>query len=243
MKRIVIVKTGGKIASLDGVAGDYEDWIASGLDRECQTIEVIDAQHIGALPELSEVAAIVITGSASMVTERTTWMERTAVWLRNAVAESIPLLGICFGHQLLAYALGGKVGYNLSGLEVGTVAIRLLDEAQRDPLFEEMPGEFSAQVSHQQSVLRLPPGARLLASSDKDPHQAFAYGDCAWGVQFHPEFDARIIREFIEYYRQRLYDEGASAERLLAEVAESPYSASLLQRFTLLASGEVRACS
>lgn len=242
MKRMVIVKTGGKIASLNGVAGDYEHWIASGLDSEGWTIEVIDVQDDGALPELSETDAAVITGSASMVTEHTAWMERAAAWLRQAVADRIPLLGICFGHQLLAHALGGEVGYNPRGLEVGTVTIRLLEGARRDPLFKGMPGAFQAQVSHQQSVLRLPAGAHLLASSDKDPHQAFAYGDCAWGVQFHPEFDARIIREFIEYYRQQLHEGGASVERLLAEVVESPSSAALLQRFSLLASVEIRAC-
>lgn len=242
MKSLIIIKTGGKIASLAEVAGDYEDWIAGGLGSAEHAIEVVDIQQGERLPELSRVAAIVITGSASMVTERSGWMEETAGWLRQAVAEQVPLLGICFGHQLLAYALEGDVGYNPRGVEVGTATIRLGAEAQRDPLFMGMPGEFPAQVSHRQSVLRLPAGARLLAASDKDPHQAFAYGVCAWGIQFHPEFDARIIRYFIEHYRQRLHDEGDSAERLLAEVMETTDSASLLQRFALLAAAADKPC-
>lgn len=233
MKRLIIVKTGGKIASLSDVTGDYEDWIAGGLGREKFAMEVIDVQHGEVLPAISEVRAVVITGSASMVTERASWMEQTAAWLREAVAAEVPLLGICFGHQLLAYALGGDVGYNPRGLEVGTATIRLCDEAQNDPLFEGMSGVFAAQVSHRQSVLRLPKGARILAMSDKDPHQAIAYGKFVWGVQFHPEFDAGIIRVFIEYYRERLKDEGDSADRLLAEVTDSPHSASLLSRFAL----------
>ena len=235
MKRLIIIKTGGKIASLANVAGDYEDWIARGLGSENFAIEIIDVQQGGMLPSHSEVQAIVITGSASMVTERTGWMVQTAAWLRQAVAEQVPLLGICFGHQLLAYALEGEGGYNPRGLEVGTTTIRLVEEAMNDPLFKGMPGAFPAQVSHRQSVLHLPPGARKLAASVKDPNQAFAYGKLAWGIQFHPEFDARIIVSFIEHYRQRLQDEGDSAERLLAEVTESPSSASLLQRFALLA--------
>lgn len=237
MKRLIIVKTGGKIASLADVPGDYEDWIASGMKGEKFALETIDIQRGGTLPALSGVCAIVITGSASMVTERTGWMELAAAWLREAVAWKIPLLGICFGHQLLAYALGGDVGYNPQGLEVGTATIRLCDEAQNDRLFKGLPGVFAAQVSHRQSVLRLPKGARILAMSDKDPHQAFAYGKFTWGIQFHPEFDARIVRGFIEHFRQRLEEEGDSAERLLAEVTDSPHSASLLPRFALLVAG------
>lgn len=238
MKPLLIVKTGGKIGALAGVPGDYEDWIAKGLGRVRHNIEVVDVQHGEPLPKITEVAAVIITGSASMVTEHSDWMERTATWLREAVAERIPLLGICFGHQLLAYALEGEVGYNPRGLEVGTTSIRLTPEAHHDPLFKGMPGEFSAQVSHRQSVLRLPAGARLLASSDKDPHQAFVYGACAWGIQFHPEFNVAIIPQFIEHYRRRLHDEGDSAEKLIAEVAESSHSESLLQRFACLAEHE-----
>ena len=237
MKRIVIVKTGGKIASLADVAGDYEDWIADGFGDTGYPVETVDVQQGESLPQPDAVAAVVITGSASMVTERSEWMERTADWLRGVLAEEVPLLGICFGHQLLAYALEGEVGYNPKGVDVGTATIRLTTEAPWDPLFSDMPAEFPAQVSHRQSVLRLPQGARLLAASDKDPNQAFAWGCCAWGIQFHPEFDARIIRYFIEHYRQRLLDEGDSAERLLAEVSESPHSASLLERFARLAAG------
>ena len=241
MKRIVIIKTGGKIPTLADVEGDYEDWIAGGLGEIAYPITVVDVEGGQALPLISEVAAIVITGSASMVTEHTGWMEKSASWIRQAVAQSVPLLGICFGHQLLAYALGGDVGYNPRGLEVGTATIRLTAEARQDPLFNTMPGEFFAQVSHRQSVLCLPTGARLLASSEMDPHQAFSYGASAWGVQFHPEFDACIIRRFIEYYQQRLLEAGDSAQRLLAEVSESPHSASLLRRFARIVVNSARA--
>lgn len=235
MKWFVIVKTGEKIAALADVAGDYEDWIAKGMDITAYPIAVVDVAHGQSLPALSEVAAIVVTGSAAMVTDDSEWMAELALWLRRAVAQQVPLLGICFGHQLLAKALGGDVDYNPRGLEVGTASIHLASQTQADPLFSAMPEAFSAQVSHRQSVLRLPAGARLLASSEKDPHQAFRYGTLAWGVQFHPEFDASIARAFIEHYRRRLQDEGASVEHLLAEVSESPQSASLLKHFARLA--------
>jgi len=234
-KFTLIIKTGEKIPSLAAVSGDYEDWIATGFAEGLPLIVVVDVSQDELLPPIGEVAAVAITGSGAMVTDRTAWIEHTAAWLREAVAGGVPVLGICFGHQLLAYALGGEVGYNPRGVEVGTTTIRLAEMAQEDPLFAGLPPEFAAQVSHRQSVLRLPPDARLLAASDKDPHQAFAVGRCVWGLQFHPEFDEPIIRQFIAYYREQLQQEGDSAERLLAITAASPESAGLLGRFAMLA--------
>lgn len=234
-KYAVIIKTGEKIASLSTTEGDYEDWIASGISRVYVDAIVVDVARGESLPPLAQVAAILITGSGAMVTERTPWMEQSAAWLRSAVAASVPVLGICFGHQLLAYALGGEVGDNPRGLEVGSHTINLTDAGCSDPLFRGFPASFAAQLSHQQSVLRLPEGARLLASSDKDPNQAFAIGECAWGVQFHPEFNKTIVQHFIRYYRDMLHRQGGSADVLLTETVESPESASLLSRFAELA--------
>jgi GMP synthase (glutamine-hydrolysing) len=234
-RRAIIVKAGEKIASLVTTPGDYEDWIAAGIKAALPQVRVIDVVRGETLPPLEEASAVVITGSGAMVTVRAPWMEQSAAWLREAVAAKVPVLGICFGHQLLAHALGGEVGYNTRGVEVGTTTIRLTDTAQTDPLFASLPPAFAAQVSHRQSVLRLPRGARLLARSNKDPHQAFAYDRCAWGLQFHPEFDDAIVRHFIAFYREQLEREGESAERLLSEVADSPESASLLARFAALA--------
>jgi GMP synthase (glutamine-hydrolysing) len=141
------------------------------------------------------------------------------------------VLGICFGHQLLAYALGGKVANNPRGIEVGTVAISLTDTAAQDPLFQSLPQHFMAQLSHTQSVIELPPGARLLASSEMEPNQAFAWGRNAWGIQFHPEFDEEVIPHFIGYYREALAGQALNAEQRLAEVRPTPESTALLRHF------------
>jgi GMP synthase (glutamine-hydrolysing) len=238
-KRAVIIKAGTKIASLASTAGDYEDWISDGFNNTFSAVDTVDVVNGAPLPPLDEVAAIAITGSGAMLTEKAPWMEKAASWLREAVQAGIPVLGICFGHQLLAYSLGGEVGDNPRGLEVGTATIHLTDAAASDPLFGELPLQFPAQLTHMQSVLRLPPGAHHLASSEKDPHQAFSYGRCTWGVQFHPEFDENIIRHFIEYYREQSALEGDCADRLPGETVASPESKSLLRKFALLA----KACS
>jgi GMP synthase (glutamine-hydrolysing) len=172
-----------------------------------------------------------------MVSERAAWSERTAAWLRDALRAELPLLGICYGHQLLAHALGGRVERNPRGREIGTVEVEALPEAREDELLGALPGRFAAQATHVESVLALPEGARRLATSRGDPHQAFAVGRRAWGVQFHPEFDADAIRGYLEARRELLAREGLDAARLLAGVRDDEAGAALLRRFAALALG------
>lgn len=239
MKKTVILKTGSKIDSLELVDGDYEDWIRIGMGLEQEAVTVIDAASAETLPPAEQVDAVVITGSGAMVSDAEDWMQRSALWLRAVVEAGIPVLGICFGHQLLAYALGGRVDYNPRGVEVGTMRITLTAEAANDPLLASLPQSFSAQLSHSQSVVALPPGARLLARSEMEPHQAFAWGNCAWGIQFHPEFDERIIPHFIDYYRSGLEEQGRSVAALKQAVMPTPHSSHLLQHFATI----IRDCS
>lgn len=229
---VAILKTGTKLARLDYVDGDFEDWIMRGMGVEAAQCKVIAVQHGESLPSLDRIGAIVVTGSAAMVTDHGDWIERSAHWLREAVARRMPVLGICFGHQLLAYAMGGVVGDNCNGIEVGTVTVRLQSEAQNDTLFADLPQTLSLHASHRQSVLQLPPAARLLASSDHDPHHAFRIGDCAWGVQFHPEFTAEITRNYVAYYRDREHGNNRSGTSLSTHnCSDTPFGDVVLRRF------------
>jgi len=236
-KPLVILKTGSKIPSLAPVHGDYEDWIAVGMGWSANAARVLDASRVSALPHPDSVAGIAITGSGSMVTEQAEWMLRAADWLAEAVHREVPVLGICFGHQLLAHALGGKVDYNPRGVEVGTVEVTMAEAAAEDPLFSVLPTRLWAQLSHRQSVRELPPGATLLGTSEMEPHQGFAFGGQAWGVQFHPEFDERIIPHFVEYYREILGEESRSVDALKAAVRPAPESRLLLRRFAEIVRG------
>lgn len=237
MKRWLIIKTGEKIAELSGLAGDYEHWIARGLGLDIGAVDIVAVYRGEALPDHEGIKAVVITGSGAMVTDNEGWMVSGAAWLREALTRRLPVLGICFGHQWLAQALGGEVGYNPRGVEVGTVSINITAHAMETPLFKAMPSTFGANVSHRQSVLTLPPGALHLASSRLEPNQAFAYGDYAWGVQFHPEFDDGVIRAFIEHYRPLLEREGKFADELLHRVESTPLGHELLGRFARFAEG------
>ena len=218
MKPLLVVKVGTTLPELRERRGDYERWIEDGLALGGTPLEVASVYQGDPLPDPAQLAGIVITGSSSMVSEREDWSERTAAWLAGSVVAGIPLLGICYGHQLLAHALGGEVGRNPLGREIGTVEIDLR-AAAGDPLLDGLGERCAFNATHVESVLRLPPRAVRLASSDSDPNHAFALeapSRSVWGVQFHPEFDREVIRGYIHARRAILSEEGLAPEALLS---------------------------
>jgi GMP synthase (glutamine-hydrolysing) len=234
MEPFLIVKTGGTYPDMVSRFGDFEDWFIARMDRSAAPIEIVSPFLGQSLPSVASLGGIVITGSHAMVTDRHPWSEKTAGWIKQAVDAQIPVLGICYGHQLLAWALGGVVGDNPAGMEFGTVSIRLNQHGRQDPLFAGLPARLAVHSCHRQSVLQLPVGATALASSDMDPHPAFAIGQRAWGLQFHPEFNTRILRRYIQRFASDLRAQGDDVDRLLAKTRETPYSEALLQRFQRL---------
>ena len=234
-KPVLIVKLNDTLPELARRRGELPDWIAKGLDLPAGMLAVVDPRGGQELPDPSSLAGVVVSGSAAMVTDNHEWSLRTAAWLAGAVAADLPVLGICYGHQLLAHAMGGHVGYNPNGREFGTVEVRLLPEAASDPLLSHLPPAFRAQASHSQSVLRLPPGAVRLATNDHDRHHAFRLGRAVWGVQFHPEFDADIVRAHTLARDAGLRADGLNPQAILAAIEETPQAASVLARFGRIA--------
>jgi GMP synthase (glutamine-hydrolysing) len=175
-----------------------------------------------------------------MVSDKAEWSENAGRWLVKAVRSEVPVLGVCYGHQLLAHALGGEAGYHPNGRETGTHEVELLPEAASDSLFRELPATFPAQLTHRQSVLRLPEGAVLLGRNQFEPHQAFRIGPCAWGVQFHPEFTDAIMSAYLKVQAHDLTREGLDAEALIAGVRPAPDASSLLSRFSRFVQDRIR---
>jgi GMP synthase (glutamine-hydrolysing) len=234
MQQLIIIKTGSTLPSLASKKGDFEDWILAGMKIAKETATVVDVRLGVPLPEYEQVAGIVITGSHAMVTEHQAWSERTARWLPGAVGRGIPILGICYGHQLLAYAMGGEVGDNPNGREYGSVDVCLGAAASEAGLLQGLPASIRVHTGHTQTVLRLPEAARRLAFSRKDCNQAFVIGACAWGVQFHPEFDAEITRAYIHHMWETLQAEGQDPEELLAAAQDADTGSEILSRFAAL---------
>jgi GMP synthase (glutamine-hydrolysing) len=228
MKNLVIIKTGTTHSSILESFGDFEDWIAAGLAHPAISLEVVDAVYERSFPLPAECLGVIVTGSHAMVTENLPWSLRIERWLPSLVEAGTPLLGICYGHQLLGRAMGGEVGYNPLGRELGTVEIGLLPAAAGDPLFSGIPRRFSVHAAHAQSLLRLPPDAELLASGDHDPHHAFRIGNAAWGVQFHPEYSEEIMKADISEGEAAVRSTSVAGE---AEVRNTPYAAQVLVNF------------
>ncbi len=233
---VLIIKTGHTIDSLRTQGEDFEDWFARGLRAQAplDNVEVIVVQgHLQEpLPDLAHISGLIITGSPAYITDLESWNYPIAEYARRAHEAGIPQLGICYGHQLIAWAFGGEVGFHPAGREIGTVPITLEQAAGNDALFSHLPERFKVQASHQQSVLQLPQDALLLGGNAFDPNHCFRIGDFTWCAQFHPEFDARITRAYISERRSDIAAEGLNPEQLLAAVEETPESASLLWRFS-----------
>jgi len=232
LKQITLIKTGGTIPEIKQHYGDFEDWFAAGLGvTDVQQVDVFRNQP---LPALEETAGIVITGSAAMVSHREDWSEETAQWLKQAVDAGLPVLGVCYGHQLLAHALGGKVGPNPNGRQIGTVTTKSLEASMSDPLLGHLPQEYSSQTSHSESVLELPPNAQRLATSPLDDNFAIRFAEKVWGVQYHPEFSAPVMSKYINYRSDALREEGLNPDELLAKITDTEQALSVLRRFSEL---------
>jgi len=226
----LIIETGQPVATMRRHGG-FPHWIrvAAGLPAGEAIVANVEAGE--PLPSRAGFAGVIVTGSGAMVTERRDWSERSAAWLLEAAQAGLPLFGICYGHQLLAHALGGEVGDNPAGREMGTVDVNLQPQAAHDPLFSGLPPRFPAQVTHLQSVLRVPDGATLLATSAQDGCHAFRWGECAWGVQFHPEFSAGHMRGYVQARGDALANEGRCPKHLARQVGAAPHARRVLRRF------------
>src|SRR4051812_7667879 len=192
---IVVIKTGEPVPRVAEKRGQFADLIIGAIGDAFQgEYSVVDVRA-EAPPDPGKDALFVITGSAANVPNREPWMLRTEAWLREVVALGTPTFGICFGHQILAQALGGEVQRNPRGREMGTVPI---ERIEHDPLFEGLPDRFLANVTHVDSVVRLPPGAAVLARSEREDYQAIRFSETCYGVQFHPELDGEVMRAYVE---------------------------------------------
>ena len=234
-KQILILKTGHTIAGLLDAGEDFEDWFidCSGLKEELFITKSLHLEED--LIDLGQIRAIIVTGSPAYITDEASWNFIAANYIKEAHQLGIPILGVCYGHQLLAWTFGGKVDFNANGRSIGTIQINLTELAKRDHLFKVLPERFSVHVSHQQSVVKLPADAVKLASGHSDIVQAFRLGNKTWGVQFHPEFSKRIMQKYIDERRITIEEEGLDPVRLSSQVSDTPRSAYLFRNFCQLA--------
>jgi GMP synthase (glutamine-hydrolysing) len=231
MNPVLIIRTGRAPDIIRARHGDFPHWFRLGTRLHPKQVRVVDVVAGEALPSPRDVSGAIITGSAAMVTEKASWSERTAGWIRNAMDIELPIFGVCYGHQLMAHALGGRVDYLPGGREIGTQPIEVLENIHADPLTLALPASFRAHTTHEQSVLEPPRGSIVLARSARDPHQLLRYGLHAVSAQFHPEFNAEIMRAYVRRKHADMRSEGSDPTRVFAAVAATPFARRLLRQF------------
>ncbi|GAA0713001.1 glutamine amidotransferase [Dokdonella soli] len=234
-RKFLIVQTGSTLPALRARRGDFPDWFRHGLGLQRRHVDVVRVHAGETLPKPETHVGVIVTGSPAMVSERLSWSEETAAWLRGAVDAGLPVLGVCYGHQLLAHALGGRVDYHPAGREVGTVGIERTPDGAQDALLGIAPAKFLAHASHQQSVLELPPGAVTLARSAHDPHHAIRFAPKVWGLQFHPEFSVEIMRGYLRGRSHAANGDCPADCCLQRAYAPAPAARRLLRRFRMIA--------
>jgi GMP synthase-like glutamine amidotransferase len=149
--------------------------------------------------ELDECDAYITTGSTSGVNEAYEWIVRLEQLVRNLAETTIPYVGICFGHQMLAKALGGKVEPTDSGWGVG-IHTSTLSELSLGEI--RLPPEIDLLVSHADQVVELPAGCEVVGHSEFCPVAWMRYGGTMLGIQGHPEFSKAYARALIERRRE-----------------------------------------
>jgi GMP synthase (glutamine-hydrolysing) len=172
------------------------------------------------LPQLTAYDALVVLGGPMGADDdaRHGWLGPVKALVRAAADAGVPTLGICLGHQLVASALGGGVGRNPRGQQVGLLELGWTGAASADPLFGPLATPRRGVQWNDDIVVRLPDGATLLAATGHEEAQVVRFGPAMWGVQLHPEVDEPVLRPWADSDRGSHETRGIDTDGLLREI-------------------------
>ncbi|WP_454643372.1 type 1 glutamine amidotransferase [Bradyrhizobium liaoningense] len=192
MARITIIETGLVPPEHRERHGSFPDMFARMIRAEdpTATVEVVSIPKGDALPDPRKLEAVLITGAAAGVYDELDWMAPLEDFVRQAYTNKTPMVGVCFGHQLIAQALGGTVRKSEKGWGIGRHVYQVLPENG------VIDGDAVAiAASHQDQVVEPPDDALTILSSDFTPHAGLLYANGATlTVQPHPEFDVAFAQ-------------------------------------------------
>ncbi len=221
--RITIIQTGDVPPTLRSEFGPYPPmfermFTAANADFSYDAVRIFDGAPF---PDVADLDAVLITGSAAGVYDNhLTWMEPLRAFIRSAYSERTPMLGICFGHQIMADALGGDVRKSEKGWGLG----RHVYEVKQRPAFVSGDApEFAIACSHQDQVIVPPAEAEVFLGSDFAPNAGLVYRNgAAISLQPHPEFEDPYVLALAELRRGKAPD--ALIDTALASVSRPSQS-------------------
>ncbi|MEM6534025.1 MAG: type 1 glutamine amidotransferase, partial [Pseudomonadota bacterium] len=234
MPTLTIIETGKMPAPIRGDWPDYPGMFEALLaphtgDMQFETIALCEGE---ALPDPQSLDAILVTGAAAGVYEDHPWMNPLMDFIRWAGAAQTPQIGICFGHQAIAQALGGQVRQSNKGWGIG----------RHEYTLHTRPGwmngyaadTFALGVSHKDQVEVLPPAAEIIASSAFTPYAALAYPAAnAISFQGHPEFSPGAMKALYSVRKGTVFPEDMveAAEQSLAAPIDNDLVGQWMARF------------
>ncbi len=200
--KLGILKADSVMPPLLAKHGDYPGMIESVLDRAAKQFDfplsfsTYDVEQGNYPARMDECDGYVVTGSKKSVYDDEAWIRDLGAYLQALDTARARVVGICFGHQLIAHYMGGRVESAELGWGVGIHTSRILRRAW---FMEAGVDNYSLIVSHRDQVVALPEGAELIATSDFCPKDMFCLGEHILAMQGHPEFDRDYASDMMGY--------------------------------------------
>jgi len=196
MKNVVIYSNGPGLPEIVKEYGHSSDWIPNIVNNNKVNF-IIKKAYENDFDTDIKADAFILTGSKYSVYNKSPWIEELKKHVKKLIHENNYILGICFGHQILADCLGAEVIKNKLGWELGSYKINLSEKGLQSKLFNGFSKQEIVYESHQDTVINIPSNLDILASSKKS-NQSFSYNDKIYGVQFHPEFSKEVTRKLMD---------------------------------------------
>lgn len=214
---------------------EYNDVLnATGLAPDQVERRLIPDEHTP-LGNLEGFDGIIVGGSSLNITneEWSAWQHHVDEVLSEVVAGPRPVFFVCFGLSWLTHHLGGTVAHTHPEA-AGPTVVKLLPEAENDPLVAGLPEEFTALTGHTENAEPLPAKLELLASGPTCPVQIVRYGDHVWATQFHAEMDHAAMKARMDFFYDYGYFPAAEYDAIVASLpsVDTTHANELLRRFT-----------
>lgn len=199
-------------------------WVGEWLVEAGAELDVRRPYRGDALPtDLDDHTGMVVLGGSMGANDDADhpWLTAVKALVRGAAVAGTPVLGICLGHQLSAVALGGRVGRNPRGQQIGVLDVGWTDGAAGDALFGSLARPVRAVQWNNDIVTEAPEGTLVLARTPRGEIQAARFAPTVWGVQWHPEAGEEIVRGWAEHDRDDAAERGVDLDGYVAAVASA----------------------